>query len=789
MTQGILNGFKVVEIAHPHTEFAGCILAGLGATVYFVEPPTGSPLRHRQPHMPDCPDSDRRSVHFLTRNLNKHSVVVDGSVERERKLLKNMIDRADLVLDADASDFHEILLEAAPTNLVTVTDQLGLGSSPVVSFAAGGGLASSGWPDRPPCNAPGCFAIDGASIYAAVMGMMGAIARKRGAPAVAYEVPLEEASVAASTPWTRALMSYEMVAAGQGITTARLGSSGYPFFPAADGYVRVVTATVKQWDAFVQLLGSPDELISAPWTDQAFRAENVDALQLLCAEQTRKQTRAELFHTGQSLGLTISPVNSLDEFQNDPHVIGRKLFVPVHDPEFGCLELMRPPILFADDDLNVAPLPAPKLGSGQSEAEQFAQMPVPPSQPRSDIDADKPLQGVRVLELGVGAVVPESAALLACFGAEVLKIESLVHPDFLRRLGVHGIGDVDGCPTFNQLNLGVKSVALNMKSTAGLEIAHRLAQQCDIVLENNRGGVVERWGLDYEGVVRLKEDVIYLSSQGLGRGAYDNYQTFGPNLQTFSGLTAQWSFPDDPHPVGTTLNHPDHTVGKQGLVPVLAALLQRNDTGKGQHIEAAQVEGAAYLIQSLFVQASVTGERVVPLGNTSLDFAPNGCYPCKEQDRWIAIAVETDAQWQALESLIAQETDTTLSGRLSDAASRLQRKVEIDAWLGRYTALRVGLDIEAKLRSLGVPVSRVLTGDDIATDKALHDNDFYVELDHAHVGRRTYTGVPVLINGRSRAGVSASPMLGEHTAAVLADVLAMDAPTYADLQRQRFVGH
>ena len=128
------------------------------------------------------------------------------------------------------------------------------------------------------------------------------------------------------------------------------------------------------------------------------------------------------------------------------------------------------------------------------------------------------------------------------------------------------------------------SVAVDMSTPQGAALVRDLAKKSDIVMENNRGGVVEKWGLDYESVRRLRDDVLYLSSQGLGRGTYDNYQTFGPNLQTFSGVTWQWSHPDDPFPVGTTLNHPDHMAGKQALVPLLAALLRRLDGGGGAQI-------------------------------------------------------------------------------------------------------------------------------------------------------------------------------------------------------------
>ena len=780
---GLLRNLRVVEMAHPLTEYAGAIWAGLGAEVWLVEPPGGAATRHRRPTVPGA-DSPRSSLAFLTRNTNKKSVVVDPDEPTQVRLLRDLCERADVVLDADASPFHALRLRAA-TPTVTVTDALGLGTSSIVGFAASGGLASSGWPHQPPCNAPSWLALDGAGVYAAVMAAVAVLCRRRG-HIVHYEIPYAEAAVSAVTPWSRPLHSYEMQAAGQGTLTARLGPEGFPIYEAKDGYVRVLAATPKQWQAFVDLLGRPEELVTGAWSDRRFRAENADALKLFCADLIRERTVLELFKEGQQRGLTISPLYSLRDFRSDDHVRARSVFVVVDDPEFGAMELMRPPVLMEPASLNVEVGPAPALDGHGAEARALAAATADRFAPAPDahFDVDRPLRGRRILELGVGAVVPEAASLLALLGAEVIKVESLVHVDFLRRNGLAGAMDVNNSPTFNQLNLGVRSVAIDLSQTEGVRVLHRLAACCDTVMENNRGTVAARWGLDFAAVCALRPGVVYLRSQGLGSGPYDDYQTFGPNLQTFSGVTHQWAHADDPFPVGTTLNHPDHIAGKQNLVAVLGAWLE--GPPEGCLIDAAQFEAAAGLIGDRHLGQFFAEEDLAPLGNASHDIAPHGCYRCLDEgddERWVAIAVEDDAHWRSLAEVIGE--DWTMDPRLAAAPHRLATARALDGHLGRWTATRSVRDVEHALRAAGVPVSRVVTADDMASA----ETSFFPPVAHPTSGTRAYTALPMLRRGGGRPATRRSPLLGEHTETVLYELLGMAPSEVVRLTAGKVVGN
>ena len=790
MSNGLLAGLRVVEFAHPLTEYAGLIWAGLGAEVFLVEPPGGAPARHRRPRVPGAGESTRGSLAFLARNTNKKSVVIDPTSAADVLVLGGLCARADVVFDADGSPFHPTKAAGEAPVAVTVTDAHRLGVSSIVGFAASGGMASSGWPNQPPCNAPSWLALDGAGVYAAIMGAAGLLRHRKKRRAVRYEVPYHEAATASVTPWTRTLLAYGTHANGQGTVTARMGPGGFPIHAARDGYVRILAATPKQWDALVDLLGRPEELVSGPWSDLAFRIQNLDGLKLICDDLIAQRTVEEVFIGGQQRGLTASPVHTLFDFRNDRHVREREIMATVEDPEFGPMELVRPPHRLGPSALNVPMEAAPALGEHDDYARALLDEPVrmpPPHRavPVDDPSSDeRPLAGLRVLQLGVGAVVPEAASLLACLGAEVLKIESRVYPDFLRRAGLGGEADLDHSPTFNQLNLGVESVAIDLSRPEGVALAHRLAAECDVIMENMRGTVVPKWGLDYESAHKLRENIVYLSSQGLGKGPYDGFQTFGPNLQTFSGVTHQWAHPDDPYPVGATLNHPDHIAGKQALVAVLGALLQR--PAEGCYVDATQVEAAAYLIGDRYAEQCFREDDVPARGNRSPDMAPHGCYRCAdagEDERWVALAVEDDDQWRRLCTVSGLEGLDIPAHR--DVAGRLAHADAIDETLAAWAAGRSAEDAEFVLLAMGIPVSRVVTGDDMT----VVETSFFPTIRSPASGTRHCTGIPVITEAGTRPPVGPSPMIGEHTGRVLFDVLGMEAEEVLRLREEKVVGY
>ena len=202
------------------------------------------------------------------------------------------------------------------------------------------------------------------------------------------------------------------------------------------------------------------------------------------------------------------------------------------------------------------------------------------------------LEGIMIISLGTGVVVPDATKMLGELGANVIKFESTDNPDFVRTLGPKNT--VAG---FNETNRNKRSFGVNLKSDKGRDLAKRLIKMSDVVVENFRGGVVKSLGLDYESLRQLKPDIIYVSSQGFGGGGpHSAYPCYGPMLSAASGMLSIWKQPDDPYPAGSNSPLPDHMASKHVAIAVLAALDYKRRTGKGQFIDLAQTEVAAALI-------------------------------------------------------------------------------------------------------------------------------------------------------------------------------------------------
>lgn len=782
--QRLLGDVTVVEIAHPLTEYAGLILAGLGADVWLVEPPHGASTRQRRPLAPAASES-RQSIPFMARNLGKKSVTIDPSDAGERETLRRLLARADVVLEHESTEFREDVAASADA-VVRVMDPDGLGVSSIVGFAASGALSSSGWPHQPPCNAPSWLALDSVGTFVAATAALMVRTNRLGGQLTCSEVPYTEAAIAGLTGWTRTLYSYQMSSAGQGAEAKRLGSGPFPIFPCADGYVRVIAATPGQWSAFLELLGKPDALMGEEWESFQFRNENFDAIFFIASEIMSASSANDMFHRGQQLGLPITPVLDVPGVMNDAHVVDRQLFGTVDDPDLGALPVLRAPVRVNDPAAAFDLPPAPALGEHVDEARRVADTAERPSVDKGDeVDKTAPLKGLRVLSLGVGAVMPEATSFLALLGAEVFKLESMEGLDFFRRLGIDASGDVNGSPTFNQANLGVKSCAINMSTSEGRAIARRLVEQSDVIMENMRGTVMRKWGLDYESVSAINPGIIYLSSQGLGAGPYDGYTTYGPNLQSFAGMTTLWAHPDDPYPVGSTLSYPDHLAGRQSLSALFAALLQRDSHGRGCFLDCAQFEVATWSIADKFLQQAILPGSVEALGNRSLDVAPHSCYPCAGDDAWCAIAVSDPSEWDAF--VQAVDEPWALEKRFESNAARLHHVEELDAFIAAWTAKRTPADLEAHLRSCGVPASRMVDGKTQSANQSLHENGFYTAISHPTVGVQWYTGMPLAVDGY-RPRPRRAPLLGEHSEQVFFDLLGMAPSVVSKLTEDGIIG-
>ena len=392
------------------------------------------------------------------------------------------------------------------------------------------------------------------------------------------------------------------------------------------------------------------------------------------------------------------------------------------------------------------------------------------------------LEGIMIISLGTGVVVPDATKMLGELGANVIKFESTDNPDFVRTLGPKNT--VAG---FNETNRNKRSFGVNLKSDKGRDLAKRLIKMSDVVVENFRGGVVKSLGLDYESLRQLKPDIIYVSSQGFGGGGpHSAYPCYGPMLSAASGMLSIWKQPDDPYPAGSNSPLPDHMASKHVAIAVLAALDYKRRTGKGQFIDLAQTEVAAALIGEHYLDYTMNKREPQAVGNYCPYAAPHGCYPCQGQDNWVAISVFTNEEWRSFGKALGDPA-WTKDPKFADIPGRLKNVDELDKLVLEWTSDHWAKEIMEMLQSAGVAAGVVQRAPDTMEDPQLLFEHALVELDHAEVGKRLYNNIPFHMSETPPLPSSTAPLLGQHTDEICRELLKMSAGEIEKLKAEKIL--
>lgn len=386
------------------------------------------------------------------------------------------------------------------------------------------------------------------------------------------------------------------------------------------------------------------------------------------------------------------------------------------------------------------------------------------------------LEGIRVLDFTWGGAGPFATKVLADNGAEVIKVETNTHYDFPRTMGPYagGIKGVNRSAYFTNRNSGKRSVSINLKKKEGVAALKRLVPTVDIVTNNFRAGVLEKLGFGYQQLAAARPDLIYVGMPLQGSaGPQAEFSGVGHTLNVLAGIYGVTGY-EDGTLVGPGTNYPDHSVNPgHALVAIMAALVYRARTGRGQYIEVSQLESTMNLLGPDILAYSLTRKNPVILGNTSDVHAPYGVFPAANEE-WIAIAVESDADWQGLCAVAADQPwskDASLAntaGRLA-AADRLRQAV---------TAWTRGMDADTLMRALqakGVAAGVVQTAKDLVErDEQIAARKAFVEVDHPEMGPVVYNNPPYKLS-RTSPEIRSAPLIGQHNDEVFRDWAGIDA--------------
>jgi benzylsuccinate CoA-transferase BbsF subunit len=382
--------------------------------------------------------------------------------------------------------------------------------------------------------------------------------------------------------------------------------------------------------------------------------------------------------------------------------------------------------------------------------------------------------GVKVLELGAGAAGPVATRYFADQGATVVRVESARRPDFLRM--IHYTKDnpfgLDGAPMFVLMNPNKKSVSIDMSKPEGVDVVRRLVDWADLVSENFSPKAMKNWGLDYESLCETKPDLVMVSSCLFGQtGPQRLYPGFGGQGSAISGFNHMAGWPDR-EAVGPHGTITDSLSPRYVACLIACALLHRSRSGEGQYIDVSQIETGVYSLSEMMLRYSARGEVMQRCGNRDEHAAPHGVYPCRGEDRWIAIAIWSEPEWRLLRRVMG-DPPFCQDPRFDALAGRQGHQDELDGYVGRWTREFDPHELAAKLQDAGIEAGVVQSFDDLLDDPQLAHRGHFQSLRHVHLGQMRFENYGIRLSASPPELATPGPNLGEHNDEVLQELLGL----------------
>ena len=786
-SMGPLDGIRVVELGNDATLFAGRLLADLGAEVVLIEPPGGSGVRLHAPFLDDVAGLERSYEH-LAYNAGKRSLVLDPA----SAALDGLVATADAVLEAPPTYADAIDRRAANPRLVhAVITPFGPHESrrawkggDLVASAAGGLVHVSGEPERPPILAGANVSTKLASL-AATTGILAALVARdgpRGGSGARIDVSMQECVTLATFQTSNA--TYWR---WHGIAPPRNTAVEFPIVQCRDGLWALARARPDRWRklrAWALGCGLPVRWSDDEWQQAhqgrlaSFRlGDAADLIEQLASFYDRE----EFLERCWAAEIVTMPLHDFAQMAACEHLQEIGTFREIrHDPLGATLGIPRSPFYSLR---GVQPLSrAPRLGE---HTEAIAERPAPTVTHASEA---RPLEGVRVLELGLVLAGPIGARILSNLGAEVIKVESEAKIDPVRRSAPPSSGPtLNAGGIFNTANTGKLSATINTKAPGGKELLLRLAASCDAVVDNLRPGVTARMGIPYEELSHLNPGTIMVHLPGCGMtGPWAGLTSFGNQVSAAAGLNAVTGFPGTP-PTGVGVAFADFVSPYFLASSVMAAILERNRTGKGQEIDGSQLPAMISLLSAEWMYFAHTGEEPPRRANRDPNYAPHGVYPARGEDEWVAIAVYGDEEFAAFASAIGQAS-LSHEPRFATHEARKTNEDALDATVSAWTREHDRWEAATRLQSHGIAAAPVESiADQLDRDPGLAGHWQVVRQPTDPDLEITVNREPIRVDGLDGA-VSRSPALGEHNEYVFRELLGMSEDEFVEAVASGAIG-
>jgi crotonobetainyl-CoA:carnitine CoA-transferase CaiB-like acyl-CoA transferase len=408
----------------------------------------------------------------------------------------------------------------------------------------------------------------------------------------------------------------------------------------------------------------------------------------------------------------------------------------------------------------------------------------------------KPLAGIRVVDFTWVRAGPWAARWLGAFGADVIKVEWPENLDTLRQNRFTVPPGVQPGPNstgqFADTNANKRGITINVRTPKGLAMIKELIAVSDVVIENFSSRVMQRWGLGYEEMKKLRPDIVYVSMAGFGQtGRHHSYSTMGPSAQALSGLTVLSGLPGEP-PAGWGWSYLDDTGGMFGAMCALTGLKHRSATGQGQHVDLSQMITGITLNGSAFLDRTVNGRESrregYPPGNRTVwpgapvmnnyrgpTVAPHNAYRTKGggYNDWCVIACFSDEEWDSLVSVM-ENPAWAGDSRFDTLKGRIEHQEEMDRQIEAWTLTLGKYEVMEKCQASRVRAMPVQSSEDrVEHDPQLRFRGMYSVLPHPMLGQWKFQNAPFQLTKSPAEVVRPPPMIGQHNREIFEDLLGV----------------
>lgn len=816
------DGVRVIDLTGGIAGgYASKLLADAGADVLAIESPAGDPLRRRGASEASF-DADGDGVLFRYLRTSQRALVLDLEQEADRAVLRRLYGECDVVLDARPVGWLEArglgeraLAELNPAASWLSISSFGAGNDwrdrPANDFtlqAWCGSTASRGRAGLPPLTSGGEVVEWLSGTYAALGVAASLRAARRDGRGARVELSKLEACLPTLTNAGSVWGHFSQV-------WALPASEDVPSIePTADGWIGFCIFTAQQWMDFSLLVEHPewaDDPTLAHMMTRIARAAEIRAEVRAC---TRRHTTADLLERSELLRVPAAPIGHGAILPTIDHLVTRGVFV--RNPRGGFLQPRVPCASSAWSRPDFAP--APTLAQARAAGAACAGDParasfeasgrartttgavVPRRTPEPGAPRARPLEGLRVLDLTAFWAGPYATFVLAGLGADVIHVESIQRPDGMR-FGTQKSRDAEGWwefgPTFHSANAGKRSLTLDLTRPRGIELLLELVKQSDVMIENFSPRVLDNFGLDAARLLAANPRLVVVRMPAFGLdGPWRNRVGFAQTMEQVSGLAWLTAYPESAGDRAGPLTPRACADPLAGLHAAYAALLgvaQRDATGEGCAIESAMVETLLAITAEGVAEYDATGLLLTGDGNRSPFVAPQGLYACAGVDslgqpEWLALSVETDAQWTALAGLLGRADWVTDPG-LATRAGRQRAHDAIDAVLAAWLRDQPLESAVSRLLAAGIPAAPVTAARLGTRLEPIRTSDFVQTVDHPLAGSVPIPTQPLRFHDTDGRGLPrAAPLLGQHNGEILGGRLALSAAQIEQLRRDEIIG-